>query len=119
MGAGLDIDNTVYIDSPFTFNVFDLTPTVTFLALPRYRISPIIRGGLGGTFVSHNLGAYGRWVTKGGAIARVAKRLVFSALAGVEGNLPDSRFRQNFRCMLTDRPCSLGLVVDLGVGLAF
>jgi hypothetical protein len=119
LGIGLDLDDTIVFDPSGTYNVFDLTPTLTVLPLPRYRVSPLVKVGFGGEFISHGLGNYGRWLAQGGIAFKIGRRVFVTVLVGPDGRVPDSRWRDRFTCGLANNPCSLGLVIDLGIGFGF
>lgn len=120
LGVGLGIENiVVWGGEGGPFNVFRLTPKLTGIILPRRHVSPIVRAGFGGEFISHRLGVYGRWLTGGGVLFRFKKRFMIELSVDVVGRVPDARWRDHFACDITPKVCSLDLEPHVGFGVGF
>ena len=120
VGLGVDVGDTIVFDSG-AFNDFAIGAHVWILPMPYFRVTPYIRGALGGEFFSHKLGAYGRWEAGGGLIIRLGKTQRIALRFGVEvvSRLPDARFEQNFLCGPVKTPCSMWILPELGVAFRF
>jgi len=120
LGIGLDLDDTVYFGDG-VFNEFAATPHLWVIALPYRSVTPYVRGGFGVDVFSHQLGVYGIWKAAGGVVFRFGRAQRVAIRAGLEviGRVSDNKFGQNFQCGLVDRPCSLRLRPEIGVGLRF
>lgn len=119
VGLGLEVEDAVWWNDQGTFNVFRLTPKAMILVLPRFNVTPFLRGGFGGEFFSHQLGSYGRWVGGAGVLFRIRQRWYVELGVDTMGRVPDSRFADNFRCAITSTPCSLTIEPQIGLGIGF
>jgi hypothetical protein len=119
IGVGADLVNVFRWGPDNNFYEFQLTPQATLLMLPRRRFSPYFWAGFGLDTFNQGLGTYGRWVTGGGFIMLLGRRIVLRLGVEFDGRVPEREWNQNFTCGPFRGNCTVGVSPVIGLSIPF
>ncbi len=109
LGLGLDVDDTIYIfreefrrayprvKELSATNEVGLMPTLQYVFLRRFRVSPYVRAGLGPVFYNHKRGTVGEWMVGPGVYITIWGPLAFKIGIEFSAQFPLEKWRNAFR----------------------
>lgn len=118
VGVGIEAQDVVVLGRG-GYNLFELTPRMVLLALPRRRVTPIATAGFGASFFNRGGGVYAHWIGGPGFLFAIRERASFGFGVELEGYLPTARFERTFECGVIPNRCSLSLAPWIRFGYRF